>query len=94
MSAMTRTRCSSTPRAEIFGEADRLDGAHFRFERLFPAPAFEQSSRAVRDLDRVSGEHFDFDFKAPRVSDFHQRLSGLDHAFAFVNQLENAAGDR
>ena len=53
-SRMTFTRCSSTPSAEIFGKAGRLDPPHRGRQRSFAAPLLQERLVAGLDLHGVA----------------------------------------
>ena len=76
-SATTRTRCSSTPRAEI----------------LVKPPGSIKRTRAGAHLDGVGGESFDNDFDGAGVAQLQERFPGEDDAFAVAQDFDDASGD-
>ncbi len=75
------------------GETDRLHAPHSAGQRFFATPALVQDGHARFDLHRVRGEDIGLDFQRAGIADFQQGLAAADHAFAFLMQFENPAGD-
>ena len=87
---MTSTLCSSTPRADTFGESDGLDQSDPALQVSITAPTPKQYRHSGSNLYRVRGKDFGLNLERLGIPDLDQGLSRTHHAFAFPENRQHS----